>query len=162
MQKSELSKCHTLPMRIARLTKSEAARLFGISRRSVIRYAQAGMISEDRRGRVLRSQLTKILSTPSSRGDRKRSPAQAYRLIDTPSGWISGYQIAKSKIECWEIRRILKSAVICGYISKGTRRQFVFRNIRARGAGFYQDHYRKKMLRLNYRLFRTHPPHTAD
>jgi len=49
------------PEKLPRVTKSEAARLLKISRRTVIRYAQARLISEDRRGRVRLHEIADVL-----------------------------------------------------------------------------------------------------
>ncbi len=49
------------PEKLQRVTKSEAARLLKISRRTVIRYAQARLISEDRRGRVRLHEIADVL-----------------------------------------------------------------------------------------------------
>lgn len=46
-----------------RVTKSAAASLLGISRRTVIRHAQLGLISEDRRGRVRVGEICRVLTT---------------------------------------------------------------------------------------------------
>lgn len=55
-------------MRIARVSKSQAARLLGISRRTVIRYAATKLITEDSHGRVLLSQVRKAWSEPIKKG----------------------------------------------------------------------------------------------
>src|SRR5690625_3382986 len=47
-----------------RKNKSQAAREMGISRRTIIRWAKAGVISEDEQGRVLLSELKKQLEAP--------------------------------------------------------------------------------------------------
>jgi hypothetical protein len=44
-----------------RVSKSEAARLLKISRRTVIRYAKARFISEDRKGRVRLNEIAEVL-----------------------------------------------------------------------------------------------------
>ena len=46
----------------SRVTKSAAADKIGISRRTIIRYAQSGLISEDRRGRVRIGQICRVLT----------------------------------------------------------------------------------------------------
>ncbi len=60
------------PEKLPRVTKSEAARLLKISRRTVIRYAQARLISEDRRGRVRLHEIADVLLfvPPKSRHHR--------------------------------------------------------------------------------------------
>lgn len=72
-----------------RLTKSEAARILGISRRTVIRYAAGRLISEDRRGRVrLREVATVLTSIPIC----KRG-AMTRRLAFTQTNWVAREKI---------------------------------------------------------------------
>jgi hypothetical protein len=62
-------------VRIARINKTTAAKAAGISRRSVIRYAQSGLISQDHRGRVLLSEVSRVWNTPCVRGVRASNRA---------------------------------------------------------------------------------------
>lgn len=77
------STCHSLAlkMRQLRITKSEAARRLVISRRTVIRFAQLGKITVDRRGRVLLSEVAKAWARPSSKGARWMQRARRHRPV---------------------------------------------------------------------------------
>lgn len=68
-------------MRQLRITKSEAARRLVISRRTVIRFAQLGKITVDRRGRVLLSEVAKAWAQPSSKGARWMHRARRHRPV---------------------------------------------------------------------------------
>lgn len=73
--------CHTLR---ARITKSEAARVAGVSRRTVIRYAQAGLITSDRKGRIRVRELIAALGKPAGKhkkGRRIDCRPNAFRLV---------------------------------------------------------------------------------
>ena len=71
-----------------------------ISRQSVIRYARQGLISEDKRGAVLLSELRKVLKTPGGGRTGKR-PRRLYRLT------VRGIAQA-TDLEEREVRRRLK------------------------------------------------------
>lgn len=68
-------------MRQLRLFKSEAARRLAISRRTVIRFAQLGEITVDRRGRVLLSEVAKAWARPAAKGERWMQRARRHRPI---------------------------------------------------------------------------------
>jgi DNA-binding transcriptional MerR regulator len=87
-------------MNCDRVSKSEASREMKISRQSVIRYARQGLISEDKRGAVLLSELRKVLKTPGGGRTGKR-PRRLYRLT------VRGIARA-TNLEEREVRRRLK------------------------------------------------------
>ena len=68
-------------MRQSRISKSEAARRLAISRRTVIRLAQKGDVTCDRRGRVLFSEVARAWQRPSAKGERWRQRARKHRPI---------------------------------------------------------------------------------
>ena len=87
-------------MNTNRVSKSQASREVKISRQSVIRYARQGLISEDKRGAVLLSELRKVLKTPEGGRTGKR-PRRLYRLT------VRGIAQA-TDLEEREVRRRLK------------------------------------------------------
>ena len=87
-------------MNTNRVSKSQASREVKISRQSVIRYARQGLISEDKRGAVLLSELRKVLKTPGGGRTGKR-PRRLYRLT------VRGIAQA-TDLEEREVRRRLK------------------------------------------------------
>jgi len=57
------------PKREVRFSKSSVARMLKIHRRTIIRYVAAGLVTEDRKGRVRRSEVAEVLlSIPARRG----------------------------------------------------------------------------------------------
>ena len=87
-------------MNTNRVSKSQASREVKISRQFVIRYARQGLISEDKRGAVLLSELRKVLKTPGGGRTGKR-PRRLYRLT------VRGIAQA-TDLEEREVRRRLK------------------------------------------------------
>jgi hypothetical protein len=71
------------PEKLPRVTKSEAARLLKISRRTVIRYAQARLISEDRRGRVRLHEIADVLLFVPLKPRHDRSGKVHRHFLDT-------------------------------------------------------------------------------
>jgi len=100
------STCPTCRVKIARITKSDAARTLAISRRTVYRYAKAGLVSEDRRRRVLLSEVKKIWEGESRAGHRYHSRPQAFRFV---SGG-RAYEMAKKQYPLSEARLLLRLA----------------------------------------------------
>ena len=72
-----------IPEKIPRVTKSEAARLLKISRRTVVRYAQARLISEDRRGRVRLHEIADVLLFVPLKPRHYRSGKVHRHFLDT-------------------------------------------------------------------------------
>lgn len=113
-------------MRIARVTKSEAARALGISRRSVIRYAKGNLISEDRRGRVLISETRRAWSSPSSRGRRSNNRPDQYGKVEDGK---SAYALEKAQANFQQLEKEAKSL---GKATAAARRAYVLDVIRKR------------------------------
>ncbi len=87
--------CHTLR---ARISKSEAARIAGVSRRTLIRHASQGLISEDKRGRVLLSEVASALVSDSSQGARLACRARVHRVIVLEGKETTAYKVAKAAL----------------------------------------------------------------
>ena len=68
-------------MRQSRISKSEAARRLAISRRTVIRLAQKGEVTCDRRGRVLFTEVANAWMRPSAKGARWRQLTLRHRIL---------------------------------------------------------------------------------
>lgn len=131
--------CHSSRVRIARITKSEAARRVGISRRSVIRYAQTEQITQDGRGRVLLSEVRKAWLTRSSQGDRWWCRPPAHKMINTNTGATSGYRLQKRFMSLYEAKQILGWARDNGHLSRGSRRRYFYRHLHYMGGQTYLE-----------------------
>jgi hypothetical protein len=97
--------CHTLR---GRITKSEAARQAVVSRRTVIRYAEAGLISQDRKGRVRLSELKAAMEAPKhgrKTGRRINCRPRAFRLIKAGQTYVTAYHAALGRSDLIEEAR---------------------------------------------------------
>lgn len=63
---------HFQSKRRVRVTKSAAARVAKVSRRTVIRYAEARLVSEDQRGRVFVHEVESVANGANKKGVPRR------------------------------------------------------------------------------------------
>ncbi len=124
------------------MTKSEAARVLGISRRTVIRYANENAVSEDSRGRVFLEEVRKKWRSPTLRKDKNNRlrPMRGQRCNRTPDAYrkltdgISSYAVELAQTD---IRKLEKDARAIGKISRGARRAYALSVIRERAKRRY-------------------------